>query len=287
MTRPGLEPGISGSGGRHLIHYPNGPHNTDPQMRRHDVPQRCFSPVQQGGTPGADSNRTRAPASSARPRTRLANANATACNAETRDRTGDLQIFGLTLSQLSYRGRCAEKGHRRRARHNRPAVGLQTTAPALAPAAPTSGLELSLASPRAQCGTHCFENNLRLKGAAPPQLVAKAFPHPRRQASPKASRRTRAARPNCDTPAYRTLRKRAGAATRRASDYRPPPLNKNTLRRSEVRSMFLFRVGKATTVMSCFIPFLLGPSPSCLFHSFSRFLPNKTFWPNRGVMFLF
>ena len=25
--------------------------------------------------------------------------------AETRDRTGDLQIFGLTLSQLSYRGR--------------------------------------------------------------------------------------------------------------------------------------------------------------------------------------
>ena len=24
-------------------------------------------------------------------------------NAETRDRTGDLQIFGLTLSQLSYR----------------------------------------------------------------------------------------------------------------------------------------------------------------------------------------
>ena len=25
-------------------------------------------------------------------------------NAETRDRTGDLQIFGLTLSQLSYRG---------------------------------------------------------------------------------------------------------------------------------------------------------------------------------------
>ena len=24
--------------------------------------------------------------------------------AETRDRTGDLQIFGLTLSQLSYRG---------------------------------------------------------------------------------------------------------------------------------------------------------------------------------------
>ena len=27
-------------------------------------------------------------------------------NAETRDRTGDLQIFGLTLSQLSYRGNC-------------------------------------------------------------------------------------------------------------------------------------------------------------------------------------
>ena len=27
-------------------------------------------------------------------------------NAETRDRTGDLQIFSLTLSQLSYRGRC-------------------------------------------------------------------------------------------------------------------------------------------------------------------------------------
>jgi hypothetical protein len=26
-------------------------------------------------------------------------------NAETRDRTGDLQIFGLTLSQLSYRGK--------------------------------------------------------------------------------------------------------------------------------------------------------------------------------------
>ena len=25
-------------------------------------------------------------------------------NAETRDRAGDLQIFGLTLSQLSYRG---------------------------------------------------------------------------------------------------------------------------------------------------------------------------------------
>ena len=25
-------------------------------------------------------------------------------NAKTRDRTGDLQIFGLTLSQLSYRG---------------------------------------------------------------------------------------------------------------------------------------------------------------------------------------
>ena len=30
-------------------------------------------------------------------------------NAETRDRTGDLQIFGLTLSQLSYRGRCVNK----------------------------------------------------------------------------------------------------------------------------------------------------------------------------------
>ena len=27
-------------------------------------------------------------------------------DAETRDRTGDLQIFGLMLSQLSYRGRC-------------------------------------------------------------------------------------------------------------------------------------------------------------------------------------
>ena len=27
-------------------------------------------------------------------------------NAETRDRTGDLQIFSLTLSQLSYRGCC-------------------------------------------------------------------------------------------------------------------------------------------------------------------------------------
>jgi hypothetical protein len=26
--------------------------------------------------------------------------------AETRDRTGDLQIFSLTLSQLSYRGEC-------------------------------------------------------------------------------------------------------------------------------------------------------------------------------------
>jgi hypothetical protein len=26
--------------------------------------------------------------------------------AETRDRTGDLQIFSLTLSQLSYRGDC-------------------------------------------------------------------------------------------------------------------------------------------------------------------------------------
>ena len=28
----------------------------------------------------------------------------TNANAETRDRTGDFQIFGLTLSQLSYRG---------------------------------------------------------------------------------------------------------------------------------------------------------------------------------------
>ena len=28
--------------------------------------------------------------------------------AETRDRTGDLQIFGLTLSQLSYRGCCSD-----------------------------------------------------------------------------------------------------------------------------------------------------------------------------------
>ena len=27
-------------------------------------------------------------------------------HAETRDRTGDLQIFSLTLSQLSYRGSC-------------------------------------------------------------------------------------------------------------------------------------------------------------------------------------
>ena len=27
-------------------------------------------------------------------------------HAETRDRTGDLQIFSLTLSQLSYRGNC-------------------------------------------------------------------------------------------------------------------------------------------------------------------------------------
>ena len=30
-------------------------------------------------------------------------------HAETRDRTGDLQIFGLTLSQLSYRGSCCGK----------------------------------------------------------------------------------------------------------------------------------------------------------------------------------
>ena len=30
--------------------------------------------------------------------------------AETRDRTGDLQIFGLTLSQLSYRGRAIDMG---------------------------------------------------------------------------------------------------------------------------------------------------------------------------------
>ena len=29
-----------------------------------------------------------------------------AITAETRDRTGDLQIFSLTLSQLSYRGSC-------------------------------------------------------------------------------------------------------------------------------------------------------------------------------------
>ena len=29
-------------------------------------------------------------------------------NAETRDRTGDLQIFSLTLSQLSYRGHVME-----------------------------------------------------------------------------------------------------------------------------------------------------------------------------------
>ena len=32
-------------------------------------------------------------------------------NAETRDRTGDLQIFSLTLSQLSYRG-LREAAHR-------------------------------------------------------------------------------------------------------------------------------------------------------------------------------
>ncbi len=97
-------------------------------MRRH-VPQRCFSPAQQGGTPGADSNRTRAPERGLQMQTHdTTAARKTAYNAETRDRTGDLQIFGLTLSQLSYRGRCAEKGHRRRARHNRPAVGLQTTA---------------------------------------------------------------------------------------------------------------------------------------------------------------
>ena len=31
-------------------------------------------------------------------------------NAETRDRTGDLQIFSLTLSQLSYRGHCLGQG---------------------------------------------------------------------------------------------------------------------------------------------------------------------------------
>ena len=29
-------------------------------------------------------------------------------DAETRDRTGDLQIFSLTLSQLSYRGSCTQ-----------------------------------------------------------------------------------------------------------------------------------------------------------------------------------
>ncbi len=34
----------------------------------------------------------------------------TTTNAETRDRTGDLQIFGLTLSQLGYRGHC-DKWH--------------------------------------------------------------------------------------------------------------------------------------------------------------------------------
>ena len=36
-------------------------------------------------------------------------------NAETRDRTGDLQIFSLTLSQLSYRGTCTAKQSEARA----------------------------------------------------------------------------------------------------------------------------------------------------------------------------
>ena len=38
-----------------------------------------------------------------------------AARAETRERTGDLQIFGLTLSQLSYRGgwRGSGRAHRR------------------------------------------------------------------------------------------------------------------------------------------------------------------------------
>ncbi len=70
-------------------------------MRRHDVPQRCFSPVLQGGTPGADSNRTRAPERGLQMQTHdTTAARKTAYNAETRDRTGDLQ-------QLSYRGCCA------------------------------------------------------------------------------------------------------------------------------------------------------------------------------------
>ena len=86
-------------------------------MRRRVVPQRCFLPAQLAGTPGADSNRTRAPERGLQMQTHdTTAARKTAYNAETRDRTGDLQIFGLTLSQLSYRGCCAEKGHRRRAR---------------------------------------------------------------------------------------------------------------------------------------------------------------------------
>ena len=40
-------------------------------------------------------------------------ANAVHGSAETRDRTGDLQIFGLTLSQLSYRGFCKNENDKR------------------------------------------------------------------------------------------------------------------------------------------------------------------------------
>ena len=38
-------------------------------------------------------------------------ANETKNHAETRDRTGDLQIFSLTLSQLSYRGLFLKEHH--------------------------------------------------------------------------------------------------------------------------------------------------------------------------------
>ncbi len=133
-------------------------------MRRH-VPQRCFSPAQhtwrrQQPHARAGVERARAPM------------NATCkckCNRlQCRDPGSNRRPSAAELSRL-LRPTADARDHNRQA------------------AAPTSGLELSLTSLRAQCGKHCFENSSRRKGAAPPRGTAAAhkrtrgpLPHLRR-----------------------------------------------------------------------------------------------------------
>ena len=93
LTRPGLQPRIAGPGGRRLVHQANGLYRKQANAGARKLCSESPSNLL-GSVVDTRSHILALAMLSFQP------------DAETRDRTGDLQIFGLMLSQLSYRGRC-------------------------------------------------------------------------------------------------------------------------------------------------------------------------------------